>query len=54
MEYKKFLNTKKQAVKPIGREVDREQVNEILFDFQKDIVLWSVNMGRCAVSLIQD
>jgi len=49
MEYREFLDTKKQRIKSVGFEIDRESINPILFDFQKDIVKWAVNKGRCAV-----
>ncbi len=49
MNYQEFLFTKKQRIKSIGYDIDRNIINPILFDFQKDIVKWAVNKGRCAV-----
>jgi len=48
-EYAKFLSTKKKRVEPVGKIINSNDVNSTLFDFQRDIVLWSVKMGRCAV-----
>ena len=41
--------TKKSIVKSVGKTIDSSEINPILFPFQKDIVKWSVNKGRCAV-----
>jgi hypothetical protein len=48
-EYQKFLATKKRLVQPIGKIIAASEINSMLFEFQRDIVLWSVKMGRCAV-----
>ncbi|MBE3141437.1 MAG: hypothetical protein IMZ53_12755 [Thermoplasmata archaeon] len=48
-EYEEFLKSKKRTVQPIGKIIQASEVNPILFEFQRDIVLWSVKMGRCAV-----
>ena len=50
-DYKEFLRTKKIKVDDAGFKIDREDINPILFDFQKDIVQWAVRKGRCAVFL---
>lgn len=49
MNYQEFLRHKKTLVKSIGIQIDRNSINPILFEFQKDIVKWAVNKGRCAV-----
>lgn len=49
MEYKDFLQSKVKSVKSVGKEIDNPDINDILFPFQKDIVKWAVNKGRCAV-----
>jgi len=49
MEYKEFLKTKKQKIESIGKEIDINVINPILFDFQKDIVKWAIKKGRSAV-----
>lgn len=47
MEYAKFLETKKVIVKETGFSVD--DINPMLFDFQKDIVRWSLKKGKAAI-----
>lgn len=51
MEYKEFLDSKKRKVQAVGKIIAAEQIHKILFDFQKDTVIWGVKMGRCAVFL---
>ncbi|HUX60878.1 MAG TPA: DNA methyltransferase [Ignavibacteriaceae bacterium] len=48
-EYQKFLDSKKNKIIPVGKIVIADKINPTLFDFQKDIVVWAVKMGRCAV-----
>lgn len=50
-EYEEFLKSKQFVIQSAGVQIDRSQVNPILFDFQKDIVQWAVKKGRCAVFL---
>lgn len=49
MDYQEFLANKKRVVHPVGREVLSSDVHSLLFEFQRDIVIWAVKMGRCAV-----
>lgn len=49
MNYQEFLNSKRQRISSVGFDIDIESINPILFNFQKDIVKWAVNKGRCAV-----
>jgi len=49
MNYTEFLNSKKQRIESVGFDIDLNSINPILFDFQKDIVKWAVNKGRCAI-----
>lgn len=49
MNYNEFLLTKQKSVKSIGKEINGDLINDILFQFQKDIVKWAVRKGRCAV-----
>lgn len=46
MEYLEFLNNKKFVLESSGFEVDRNNLNPMLYDFQKDIVRWSLAKGR--------
>jgi len=47
MDYNKFLDSKVTKVESVGFEVD--DLNSMLFDFQKDIVRWSLKKGRSAI-----
>lgn len=47
MQYEEFLASKRIAQKPHGFEP--ENLNQFLFDFQRDIVTWACRKGRAAV-----
>jgi len=47
MNYKKFLETKILKVENVGFEV--ENLNNNLFDFQKEIVKWALKKGKAAI-----
>jgi hypothetical protein len=49
MEYAEFLASKRLVVAPIGFEVAPEQINPLLFPFQRDIVRWALRLGRAAL-----
>lgn len=49
MKYADFLDTKARVVQSVGCEVHSSDIHPSLFGFQRDIVLWAVKMGRCAV-----
>ena len=49
MKYQKFLETKRIAAIPTGRVETKDVINPILFEFQKDIVLWALRKGRAAI-----
>ena len=49
MDYKEFIKSKKQRVNSVGFAIDKNIINPILFEFQKDIVKWAVSKGRSAV-----
>jgi DNA modification methylase len=50
MEYQEFLSTKKTEDKPTGLDkVNNDDINPMLFDFQRDIVKWSLKRGRSAI-----
>jgi DNA modification methylase len=48
-DYKEFLESKVKRILPLGKEIKSKLINPKLFEFQKDIVLWALKMGRCAV-----
>jgi hypothetical protein len=43
--YREFLKTKQIVNKPIGFKINENDINPILFDHQKDAVLWSLKNG---------
>ena len=49
MTYKEFLESKEMQSINAGLKVDPAEVNQMLFPFQKDIVLWALQKGRAAV-----
>ncbi len=51
MNYKEFLTTKQYRISNQGKEIDRGLIHSRLFEWQKDIVLWAIRKGRCAVFL---
>ena len=51
MEYQEFLKSKEFRIDISGWDIDKSQVNPILFPFQKDIVKWAIKKGRCAIFL---
>lgn len=46
-DYRKFLESK--TIKSWARGIDPKRVNPKLFDFQRDIVKWSLRKGRSAI-----
>lgn len=51
MDYSEFLKGKIHKQQPVGKEVDPSEVNQVLFDFQKDVTVWAIRKGRAAVFL---
>lgn len=49
MTYKEFLKTKELQTIQSGFDVDKDTLNNNLFQFQRDIVAWALKKGRCAV-----
>ena len=45
MEYQEFIESKRIVVNPSGFEVDPAGINPMLFEFQRDIVRWSLRKG---------
>lgn len=50
-EYEQFLASKQYKVTNTGIVVDKDTINPKLFEWQKDIVAWATQKGRCAVFL---
>jgi len=49
MSYKEFLDTKVLKHKEYGFKIERNEINDICFEYQKDIIKWSLLKGKCAV-----
>lgn len=41
-EYEEFIKSKIQVFESVGFDINREQLNPMLFEFQKDIVRWAL------------
>lgn len=50
-DYKAFLEKKKISINPTGFDVEKEELNENLFEWQKDVVKWALKKGKCALFL---
>ncbi len=50
-EYDEFLNNKGVMAKSHGVELERDDIHPMLFDFQKDVVLWAARKGRSLIGL---
>jgi DNA modification methylase len=50
-DYEDFLVSKNKRIISIGKEINKSDINNILFDYQKDVVLWACKKGRCAIFL---
>lgn len=46
MSYQEFLEAKAELFKPVGFEVERAALNANLFEWQKDVVAWCLQVGR--------
>lgn len=51
VNYKKFIESKTIVNKSHGKEIERSLIHPMLFDFQKDIVVWACRKGRAAILL---
>lgn len=49
MNYKEFLKTKERVYVSSGFDVESNELNDNLFDFQKAIVKWALHKGKCAL-----
>lgn len=47
--YETFINNKREIMPPTGFSIDKNKINNGLFDFQKDIVRWALRRGRAAI-----
>jgi DNA modification methylase/ERCC4-related helicase len=51
MEYKEFLEKKNTKIISQGKDIDKNNIHNKLFDYQKDVVLWACKKGKCAIFL---
>jgi len=49
MDYREFLEGKRFLIEPSGFEVNRNNLNIKLFDFQRDIDYWCLKKGKSAI-----
>ena len=49
MNYEEFLKTKEINTPPCGFDVNKDDLNNKMFDFQKDICSWALKKGRAAI-----
>ena len=49
MDYKEFIESKSIQVTATGIEVNKNELNKMLFEFQKDIVRWALAKGKAAI-----
>lgn len=48
MDYNKFLENKTFVLESKGFDVDKDELNKNMYEFQKDIVRWSLAKGRAS------
>lgn len=49
MEYTDFLKTKRFVLESSGFDIDKSELNDKLYDFQKDIVRWALKKGKACI-----
>jgi DNA modification methylase len=49
MNYKKFLEKKVNIAPVTGLKIERSDISDVLFEFQKDIVFWAATGGNRAI-----
>ena len=49
MTYQEFLKSKQLKIHDSGFDIDRNSLNTMLFEYQKDIVQWALKKGKAAV-----
>lgn len=48
-DYQDFLSSKRITAAPVGFTVAPDQISSALFDYQRDVVRWSLKRGRAAI-----
>ena len=49
MNYYEFLRNKTTQFNSVGLDVKKEELNNTLFEWQKECVLWALKKGKCAL-----
>lgn len=49
MNYEDFLKQKNYVLESSGFNIDKDKLNPMLFDFQKDVVRWALAKGRACI-----
>ena len=49
MNYNDFINSKAKTFESLGIDIDKNNLNGNMFEFQKDIVRWALKKGRAAI-----
>lgn len=49
MNYYDFLLSKKNKAENVGFEIDKKNLNNKLFEWQKECILWALKKGKCAL-----
>ena len=49
MNYTDFITSKSFQIENSGFDIDKNILNENLYDFQKDIVRWALKKGKSAI-----
>ena len=49
MNYEDFLKQKDYVLESSGFSIDKDKLNPMLFDFQKDVVRWALAKGRACI-----
>jgi len=49
MEYSEFLKNKRFVLESSGFDIDKNDLNQMLYDFQKDIVRWALKKGKACI-----
>lgn len=49
MEYHDFLKNKRFVLESSGFDIEKEKLNPMLYDFQRDIVRWALKKGKACI-----
>ena len=49
MDYTDFLKNKRFVLESSGFDIDKNELNPMLYEFEKDIVRWALKKGKACV-----